>query len=129
MLSGLPAFLESFGASLLLLGLFLAVYTQALPLREFKLIREGNVAAAVLLAGALIGFALPLAESVRQASGLADMAAWAAISLLVQLLVFGALRLVRRDAAAAIEQGDMAEAVFLASASVALGLINAACLS
>jgi putative membrane protein len=51
------------------------------------------------------------------------------VALLVQLLAFGGMRLARRDAAAAIEQGDMAEAVFLAAASVALGVINAACLS
>jgi uncharacterized membrane protein YjfL (UPF0719 family) len=39
------------------------------------------------------------------------------------------MRLLRRDAVAAIERGDMAEAVLLAAGSVALGLINAACLS
>jgi len=39
------------------------------------------------------------------------------------------LRLWRKDAAAAIERGDMAEAIVLAGFSVALGMLNAAALS
>jgi putative membrane protein len=129
MLHGLPAFLESFAASMVLFGAFLALYTLVLPMKEWHLIRQGNTAAAVLVGGAMIGFSLPLAEAVRQSAGFSDMVIWSGVALLVQLLAFGGMRLARRDAAAAIEQGDMAEAVFLAAASVALGVINAACLS
>ena len=57
------------------------------------------------------------------------MAVWAVISLLLQLLCFAALRLWRRDAAVALARGDMAEATLLAAGSVALGLLNAACLT
>jgi putative membrane protein len=98
-------------------------------MQEWALIRSGNRAAALTTGGALIGFALPLAESIRRSSDLMDMLAWAAVTVLVQLLGFGAMRLWRRDAGAAISAGDMAEAIVLASASVSLGLINAACLS
>jgi len=44
------------------------------------------------------------------------------------LLCFTALRLLRRNAAAALARGDMAEAILLSSGSVVLGLLNAACL-
>jgi putative membrane protein len=129
MLSNVIAFLESFVASLMFLAAFLAAYTRVLPMREWALIREGNVAAATVLGGSLIGFTLPLAEAVRQSSRFSEMIVWSAIALIVQLLAFYALRLVRRDAAAAIERGDMAEAVLLAAGSIALGLLNAACLA
>jgi uncharacterized membrane protein YjfL (UPF0719 family) len=39
------------------------------------------------------------------------------------------MRLLRRDASAALAQGDMAEGAFLASTSLTLGILNAACLS
>jgi putative membrane protein len=129
MIAALPNFLAYFVTSVILLFGSLAAYTLILPLREWDLIRAGNSAAALTIGGALIGFALPLAESIRQSRDLLDMTAWAAVTLAVQLLGFGAVRLWRRDAAVAIERGDMAEAILLAAASVALGLINAACLT
>lgn len=129
MIAALPNFLLYLATCLALLAGFLAIYTLVLPMREWALIREGNAAASLTLGAAMIGFALPLAETARHADTIFDMLAWAAVGLLVQLLGFGAVRLWRRDAAAAITQGDMAEAILLASASIALGLLNAACLS
>jgi putative membrane protein len=129
MIAALPDFLLYLITSIAVLLASLAIYTLVLPMREWALIRAGNAAAALTIGGALLGFALPLAESIRRSSSLLDMLAWAVITVLVQLLGFGAVRLWRRDAAAAIEAGDMAEAILLAAASVSLGLINAACLS
>jgi putative membrane protein len=129
MIAALPNFLLYLVASILVLLASLAIYTLVLPMREWALIRAGNAAASLTIGGALLGFALPLAESIRRSSSLLDMLAWAIITVVVQLLGFGAVRLWRRDAAAAITAGDMAEAILLAAASVSLGLINAACLS
>ena len=129
MIASLTAFSESFAAALVLLAAFLAAYTLILPMKEWHLIRQGNTAAALLMAGAVLGFCLPLCEAIRQSDGLADMIIWAGISLAGQLLAFGVLRLWRKDAAAAIERGDMAEAIVLAGFSVALGMLNAAALS
>jgi putative membrane protein len=129
MIAALPNFLLYISVSIAVLLGSLAIYTLLTPMQEWALIRSGNKAAALTTGGALIGFALPLAESIRRSSDLLDMLAWAAVTVLVQLLGFGAMRLWRRDAGAAITAGDMAEAIVLASASVSLGLINAACLS
>ena len=129
MLGSLTAFLSSFMLSLALLAGCVAAYTRLLPIEEWRLVREGNLAAAILLGGSLIGFALPLAEAVRQSSRLSEMLVWSVVSLFVQLLAFGILRAVRPDAAAAIERGDVAEAVLLAAGGIALGMLNAACLS
>ncbi|WP_129127786.1 DUF350 domain-containing protein [Geomonas oryzae] len=52
------------------------------------LIREGNLAAAVSLTGALLGFAIPVAIVIAHSVNLVDMAAWALMATMVQLLCF-----------------------------------------
>ena len=122
-------FLLYFGTAVVLLAAFLAAYTLLTPIQEWRLIRSGNTAASIALGGAMIGFAIPLASSIVHNVSLTDTVITAAIALLVQLLCFAAMRLLRRDASAALARGDMAEGVFLAATSLALGILNAACLS
>jgi putative membrane protein len=122
-------FLLYFGASVALLVAFLAAYTLATHLHEWRLIRSGNTAVSVALGGAMIGFALPLGSAIVHSQNLTDAVISAAIALVVQLLCFAAMRLVRPDARTALANGDMAEGVFLASTSLTLGILNAACLS
>jgi putative membrane protein len=128
-LVNLPNFLVYFGVSVAIFVAFLTIYTIVLPLHEWRLIREGNTAVALVLGGAMVGFAMPLATAIIRSGNLVDMAVWGIVSMLLQLGCFGALRVWRRDASAALANGDMAEATLLASASVALGLLNAACLT
>jgi putative membrane protein len=128
-LANLPNFLLYFVASVVLFAAFLAAYTRLVPLHEWQLIREGNTAVALALAGAMLGFAMPLTVAIARSGNLADMAVWAFVSLVLQVLCFGALRLLRRDAGGALARGDMAEAILLAAGSVVLGLLNAACLT
>lgn len=127
--AALAAFLFYFAGSLILLGLFLFLHAKLMPVREWELIRAGNTAAALSLAGAAGGFALPLASAIIHSAGFADMVLWAVISGVVQFLGFAALRLLRRDVGAALARGDMAEAIVLAAGGLILGTLNAACLS
>jgi len=122
-------FLLYFGTAAVLLSAFLAAYTLLTPVREWQEIRAGNTAVSIALGGAMIGFALPLASAIVHTQSLTDATIAAAIGLVVQLGCFAAMRLVRRDASAALGRGDMAEGVFLAATSVTLGILNAACLS
>jgi len=128
-LGTLPNFLSYFAMSVVLLAAFLGIYTLITPLEEWTLIRQGNTAAALSLSGATLGFALPLASAVVHSANLADMAVWATVALILQLLCFAAMRLRRRNVSAALAQGNMAEAIVLAAGSVIFGLLNAACLS
>lgn len=128
-LANLPNFLSYFGMAVVLLAAFLGAYTLITPLHEWTLIRQGNAAVALSLAGATLGFTLPLASAIVHSANLPDMAVWAAVALILQLLCFAAMRLLRRGVSTALQQGDMAEAIVLATGSVALGLLNAACLS
>jgi putative membrane protein len=56
-LAGIPSFLAYFALAVLLLVLFIRIYTWVTPHDEFGLIRANNPAAAIAFAGALIGFA------------------------------------------------------------------------
>jgi len=75
-ISGFPLFLLYFATSVALLVLFVAIYMRVMPHRELALIREGNVAAALSLSGALIGFVLPLASAVAHSVNPVDMVVW-----------------------------------------------------
>jgi putative membrane protein len=122
-------FLLYFVTSVILLAVFLVAYTLATRIHEWRLVGSGNSAAAVALGGAMIGFALPLASAMIHGQSLIDGVITAAIALVVQLLCFAAMRLLRRDARAALIAGDLAEGIFLASTSITLGILSAACLS
>ena len=125
----LPAFLGYFVGSLVLLAIFLWLHKVLLLGAEWRLIREGNVAAALCVGGAAGGFALPPASAIVHSASFADMVVWAVISGVVQFGCFAAMRLLRRDAAAALAGGDMAEATVMAAFSLVVGALNAACLS
>ena len=60
-ISGLGYFVAYFATALALVAVFLTVYTWVTPHGEIALIRQGNVAAALSLSGALLGFIVPLA--------------------------------------------------------------------
>ena len=128
-LSGLDEFLVYFRLSLAFVALFVFIYVRITPYREIALIREGNPAAAASLSGALLGFVLPLASAVANAVHPIDMAIWAAIALVVQLLVYFAVRMLLPQLAHDIPAGKAASGVFLGAASLAGGVLNAACMT
>ena len=90
---GISAHLLYFALSIILIAVFIAVYTAITPYREVAFIREGNQAAAVSLGGAVLGFALPLAQSVAQSGDLEDMLTWSAVALVAQLAAYAVTRL------------------------------------
>lgn len=128
-LQGVSGFLQYFGVALLAEALFLLVYMAVTSHHEASLIAKGNTAAAVSLVGALLGFTLPLASVVIHSVSLIDMAIWSAIALVVQIAVFLVVDRLLRGISRHIEEGNMAAAIALAGASLAIGAINAASMS
>lgn len=125
---GFPPFIITLAAAFVLLALFLFIYIRITPYREIQLIREGNAAAAVSLSGATMGFAIPLAQSAAQSGNIYDMLMWSGIAMVVQLLVYVAVRLMIPDIARDIPAGKVAQGTFLGVLSLATGLLNAACM-
>jgi len=125
-LAGLPAFLTYFFLSLALLVVFLAVYLAITPYSELALIRQGNVAAAISLGGAVIGFVLPLARAVTHSVSTLDLVTWGGVALVVQVVVFLLVGKLVPKLTKAVRDGQVAAATFLASLAAAVGLLNAA---
>jgi putative membrane protein len=128
-IAGLPNFLLYFALALVLLAVFAAVYVRVTTYRELALIRSGNIAAAISLSGALIGFVLPLASAIAHSVNPVDMVAWGAIALVVQLIVYAAVSRLVPHFREAIEAGRAAPAMLLAAIAVSVGILNAACLT
>jgi len=127
--SGLPVLLPQFAAALALLALGIACYVAVTPFREWRLAREGNVAAAVALAGTVVALAIPLAATLAASLVTLDIVIWGLVALALQLLTFGAATLLMRGLRARIEAGDVAAAVVLVGIQVAVALLNAGAMS
>lgn len=128
-LAGLLSFLSYFAAAIGLLVVFLLAYVLITPYREFALIRQGNPAAAASLSGAMLGFVLPLASAIAHSVSLPDMAVWGSVALVVQLLAYLAARLLLPDLARDIPAGKVATGAFLGALSLAVGILDAACMT
>ncbi|MEH3144892.1 MAG: DUF350 domain-containing protein [Methylobacterium frigidaeris] len=128
-ISGLGAFLAYFATAAVLSGAYLAIYMLATAHDELALIRRGVTPAAIALGGSLLAFTLPLAVSIYNAQGLLDCAVWGLVALVVQMGVYWAVRFALPDLSRQIEAGENAPAIFLAAASLAAGVVNAAAMT
>lgn len=125
-LGGMFDFGKYFVAAIAFVAVFCLVYLWITPYSELKLIKEGKVAPAISFGGALIGFVLPLNSAITHSVGFIDMLIWAAIALVVQIIVFSFVRLMFRNLVKEIENNHVAAATLLASFSIAIGILNAA---
>lgn len=125
-LSGFDDFLVYFGLGILFVTAFLWIYLLVTPYREIQLIRSGNAAAAWSLGFTLLGFSLPLAAAIIHSVNPWDMMLWAAIALVVQILVFIVVRLLLPEVTRHIQEGQVASGAFLGMLSLTAGVLNAA---
>ena len=128
-IAGLPSFGLYLLASFVLLAVFIAVYVSITPYKEITLIREGNTAASASIAGAMIGFVIPLANAIIHSANLADMVMWGVIALVVQSIVYAVVSRILPGMARGIPEGKVAHGVFLGAVSVSTGILNAACIT
>jgi len=128
--TGALNFILAFTLAVLFFAAFKYLYQLVTPYHERELIRRGNTAAAVALGGALLGYALPLASALSQTVSLPEFAAWAVLAAVIQILAFLVVsRVLYRALASRIEAGELAAGVYLASISLGVGLLNAACMT
>ncbi|MBS0523176.1 MAG: DUF350 domain-containing protein [Proteobacteria bacterium] len=127
--SAFPNFLRYIVVSFALAGLFLWIYVLITPWREFALIRAGNASAALALTGALLGFCLPLANTIAHSVSLTDLVLWSLVALVVQVIVHVVMRILLPHLKQSIEANELAAGVAAGGFAVCFGLINAACLT
>jgi putative membrane protein len=124
---GLPTLVLQFLVTLALLGVGIVIYMAVTPFRERELLRNGNVAASIVLGGAVLGLAIPLAALLATSGRVLDILVWGVVALVLQLATFGvASSVLPRGARAMIEAGNVAAAIPVFAAQLAVGLLNAA---
>jgi len=115
---------------LLFVGLFLFEITTT-KVKEFKLIAEKNVTAALSLGGKVLGLAVVLGSAAEFSISLVDMIIWGAIGIVAQIIVFiiAEVITIRFSIEKAIQEDNRAVGVLLFSLSLAVGWIVAKCLT
>ena len=128
-LAGFDEFLIYAGLAIAFIYLYMMAYMWITPYNELKLIKDGNVAAAVSLSGSVLGFTFPLAAAIFQAVHPWDMMLWGLIAGIVQLLVYVAVRYSLLNVTRRIPAGQVATGIVLAAISMSAGILNAACMT
>lgn len=104
-------------------GLF--IYVKLTPHKEFELVSQGNVSAAIHLSALIIGLALPLAACLINKVSLIDVAVWGTLSLALQLFLFRLTDMIFRGMPDLINKDVIAPALVLAAFKLAGSIILA----
>jgi putative membrane protein len=126
--TGLPVFLFHGTLALLLWSLGVGIYVTLTPHNEFKLVREGNIAAGLSLGAASLGIAIPIAATLSTSHSLLDLAIWGATSMILQLAAFRVVDILVKDLSSRITNGEMAAAAVLTGVKLGVALITASAL-
>lgn len=130
-LSGVAGFAIYFSAAIVMLLVFKWVYTLITPHDEWKLVKDdANAAAATGFIGAILGFSLALASAASNSVSLIDFAIWGLVALIAQSIAFLIVRFIfMPKVVERINQNEMSAGIMLGGTSVAVGLLNAACMT
>jgi putative membrane protein len=121
-------YLLFFAISAVLWVLALVVYGLVTPVRELKLIGQGNRAAAFSLGGAALGLAAAIGTCSTITDVPQELATWAAIAAAIQIIAFVIVALILPGFRKGITEDKTSYGIFLGALSLAIGLINAGAL-
>jgi putative membrane protein len=113
----------------LLLFVFFLIYTRTTPFDEMTLIRQGNVAAALSLGGAMIGFSMTVASGLVHTDALRPFIGWSAAAAAAQLATYVLVTRLLHMSKDQIEGNNVAFGVLLASISISVGAVSAGALA
>lgn len=131
LVTNLSNFALYFGSSLALLFVFKVVYSLVTPHNEWALIKEQqNTAAAIAFGGAVLGFAIALGGAISNSVAYIDFVTWAIVATIAQLLAFVFLKFTfMPKISERIENNEISAGAMLGFVSVAVGVLNAACMT
>ncbi|MDK1706385.1 DUF350 domain-containing protein [Serratia rubidaea] len=127
--SALAAFAAYFFSGFAMVLVFLFIYTRITAHDEWALIKENNQSAAFGFVGACLGYVIPLASAAVNSVSLLDYVIWGAVALVVQLLLFAAVKVYMPRISDKIEANHLAAGIFLGGISISGGVLNAACMT
>src|SRR5262249_21168084 len=123
-LSTPPYFAASLARPLALLLVFIFLYMRITPHPEFELIAKGNNATAIALAGALLGFVIPLASSIIQSRNIPDMLVWGVVAMVVQIAIVLVIKAMAPQLYARGDDGQTPTAVLPPSRSLCISILK-----
>ena len=126
---GLPLLISQFFTALALLGVGIACYILVTPFDDRRLVREGNLAASILIAGTLVALSLPLAATLATSEQAVDILLWGLVALAIQLLTFVAVTALMPGFRAMVVAGNAAASIVLVGIQIAVALLNAAAMA
>lgn len=122
---GLPVLVLQLVVTLALLGIGVACYMAVTPFHEMRLVRQGNTAAGLVMMGAVVALAIPLAATMATSLVTLDILLWGSVAVLLQLLAFLLTTLLFRGLRGMVEAGNIAAALVVVGIQLAVALINA----
>ena len=123
---GFPDFLLMTGTAGILLVVASTIYILLTPWKELALVRGGNGAAGLALAGAIAGLAIPIASCLASSLTLVDLVLWGTVALLLQLLTYRIIDMLLRDIPNRIQNDEAGAAIVLIAAKLAAAMLLAA---
>ena len=126
LITGLPFLISHFFITLCLLFIGITSYIFLTPIKELKLIKDGNLSASISFSGALLGIGIPLASSLSVSNSMLEIIIWGLTAILLQLLCFKITDTFLKDLSKRIEDDQLATSILLFSIKISVSLINSA---
>ena len=123
---GFPDFLLMTGTAGILLLIASTIYILLTPWKELALVRGGNGAAGLALAGAITGLAIPIASCLASSLSLVDLLLWGSVALLLQLLTYRIIDMILRDIPGRIQNDEAGAAIVLIASKLSVAMLPAA---
>jgi len=130
-LQGLPDFLFYFVSCYVLVLIYCCIYTLLTPHKEWRLLKDPQqgAAASIAFGGSLLGVSLPIASAAIHSVSIVDFWVWGVVAIVAQIITFFAVRIYMPRVSQRIHDNEIPAGVFLGVASLATGVLNAACMS
>ena len=129
MFADLPLYLAFLGTALALFVAALGIYLVITTPHELRPIRAGNKAAAYAFGGTAIGMAVVLYGTASSTFLVVELAAWGAVGLIGQLVVYFVVSLMIPGLKEGLEEDRTSYGILLGGLSIAMGILNAGALS
>ena len=126
LISGLPFLISHLFITLCLLFIGITSYIFLTPIKELKLIKDGNISASISFSGALLGIGIPLASSLSVSNSMLEIIIWGLTAIVLQLLCFKVTDTFLKDLSKRIEDDQLATSILLFSIKISVSLINSA---
>lgn len=129
LLIGFPVLLAHLALTAGLLIVGLGIYAGLAHYHEIARLREGNVAAAIILSGQMLALAIPLSAMLANSVNMPEIVLWGIVTVFLQFIASISLRLLIPGLPERVARGEIAPALVYACGQIVTGLLNAAALS